>query len=225
MNIRDLPVSGRPYEKYETFGVRSLSDAELIAVILKSGTREEGAVDVAHRLLSKDDGGLLNLYDLGISELKDFSGIGRVKAIELKCVAELSVRMSMAVRKNKLDFTRPSVVAGYYMERLRHESRENLMLCTLDGKSKLISDETVSVGTVNSAVAAPREIFLCALQKKAVYILLLHNHPSGDPSPSKEDLRVTEDIAYLGRLLDIRLLDHIIIGDGRYYSFKEQGQI
>jgi len=155
-------------------------------------------------------------------ELLKISGIGRVKAIQILCLCELSKRMSQLSAREDLDFSRPDTIAAYYMEDMRYYRQEHLKLLMLNTRSRLIGESEISRGTVNMSVISPRELFIEALQKNAVYIILLHNHPSGDPMPSREDILVTQRIREGGSLLGIELLDHIIIGDNCYVSLAEQ---
>ena len=150
-------------------------------------------------------------------------GIGRVKAVQILCLSELAKRMARAAAMEGLDFSDPKTVARYYMEDMRHKEREVIKLLLLNTKAKLIGECVISVGTVDTALVSPRELFIEALQRNASAIILLHNHPSGDPAPSREDVRITRRIREAGALLGISLLDHIIIGDNCFISLKEQG--
>lgn len=227
VTMKEFCEQDRPYEKCLRLGTNALSDAELLAVILRSGTRGEGALNLAMKVLSgsKKDSGILALIDMSIPELMKIKGIGKVKAIELKCVAELSKRIAAADRKQQKNFTTPKQIADYYMEQLRHESRERLLLMLLDAKGELLHDFVLSIGTVDASLISPREIFIEALRHEAVRIVLVHNHPSGNPKPSEEDIAVTEQIEKLGKIIGIPLIDHIIIGDNIYTSFREHGLI
>ncbi len=222
LTVKELPESEKPYEKCLRFGAEYLSDAELLAVIIRTGTAGRKSVDVAQDLLSRDEKSLLNLYRLSIRELKTIPGIGMVKAIQLKCLAEITKRMTKATRIREISLSSASSVAAYYMEELRHEDREKLILSMFDAQCVLLGDEVISVGTVNASLVSPREVFLRALMKQAVHIILLHNHPSGVPLPSTQDKLVTRRIQEGGELLGIHLSDHIIIGDNQYFSFKEE---
>ena len=222
-NMKDLPESEKPYEKCLKQGAASLSDAELIAVVIRTGSQNEQAVDLAKEILLLPPGGILNLEYLSVSQLQKLYGIGAVKAVQLKCVAEISRRMAMAKRRDRICMNDAESIAAYYMETMRHESKEHLPLSMYGSNSRLLGDEMISVGTCNSSLISPREIYLQALSHQAVYVVLLHNHPSGDPRPSEEDILVTERIKKCGELLDIPLMDHIIVGDNCYYSFHEQG--
>lgn len=221
--MKDLPESEKPYEKCLSKGAESLSDAELIAVILRTGSQNEQALDLAKRILMLPPGGILNLEYLTAAQLQKLYGIGAVKAIQLKCVAEISKRIAMTSRRNSVMLNDASSIAAYYMERMRHETKENLLLSMFDSNSKLIGDQTISVGTCNASLISPREVFLQALDRQAVYVVLLHNHPSGNPKPSEEDIKVTKRIKECGKLLGVPLMDHIIVGDNCYYSFHENG--
>lgn len=222
LTVKDLPESEKPYEKCLHYGVEYLSDAELLAVIIRTGKAGKQSIDLAREVLSRKKGNLLNLYSLSIQEMMKISGIGMVKAIQLKCLAEISKRMAKATRRCEMTLSNAASIAKYYMEELRHEEREKLLLCMFDSKYELLGDMVISVGTVNSSLVSPREVFREALAVKAVYIVILHNHPSGLPAPSKQDQLVTRRIQECGELLGIQLSDHIIIGDNRYFSFKEE---
>lgn len=218
-----IPIEERPYEKCIANGPSSLSDAELLAVLLRSGSKGENALQLARKLLSLSETypGIIGLYHLSFQELTVVSGIGDVKALQILCIAELSKRFSKARVYRELSFCNPSSIADYFMEEMRHKEREELHLLMLDCRNKLISDVTISIGTINMAPASPREIFLKAVAGNAVSIILLHNHPSGDASPSADDIGITERILRAGELIGIPLLDHIIIGECRYVSLRE----
>lgn len=227
LTVKELPKSERPYEKAEEYGVEQLSDAELLAVIIRTGSQKLRSVDLAYQILNHKPQypGLLSLYYTTKEELMKIHGIGKVKAIELLAVAELAKRLTRKQRKQSLSFRSPEMIAQYYMEQLRHQKREKLMLILLDGKNKAIKEMVISEGTVNASMASAREIFIEALRYEAVYLILLHNHPSGDPTPSRQDETITKIIKEAGDLLGIPLLDHIILGDCCYVSLKEQKRL
>lgn len=225
ITVKELPDSEKPYEKFLKYGAGALSDAELLAVIIKSGTNGIRSVEVAQEFLSTGNRNLLNLYDISYEEMIKIRGIGKVKAIQLKCVAELSKRITETKYYDRICLDRPDSVAGYYMEKLRHERKEHLILCMFDSKCHLIEDRVISVGSMDSSVVSPREIFQTALICQAVHLILVHNHPSGVPEPSKADDLVTERIFRCGGLMGIALSDHIIIGDKTYYSYREKNRI
>lgn len=213
-----------PYERFMRFGAENLTEAELLAIIIRTGTRKQSALELAEqvlRLAKYPKEGLLGLYDVSLEELQSIHGIGQVKAVKLKCLAELSMRMSSARATQGMCFNSSGQVADYFMERLRHKKTECVILLCLDTKGQLLKEERISDGSVKMSLVSPREIFLTALKYSAVNILLVHNHPSGDPTPSNADIQLTGNLKELGEKMDIPLLDHIIIGDCRYTSFKE----
>lgn len=225
LTVKELPVSERPYEKCERYGAGVLSDAELLAVIIRTGTKQQRAIDLAVNILNYSTAypGLKGLNYFTMKELTKIKGIGRVKAIELLCLTELTRRMAKETMRDSVRLTTPQSVADYYMQDMRHLTREQVLLLMLDSKNKLIKDMVISEGTVNTSIMPTREVFVQAVKQEAVNIILLHNHPSGDPTPSAEDIRVTKRLAEAGNLIGISLMDHIIIGDNRYISLKEQG--
>jgi len=224
LTVKDLPISERPYEKCEKYGASLLSDAELLAVIIRTGTKNIRAIDLAVNILNFSDAypGLKGLNYLTMKELTKIKGIGRVKAIELLCLTELTKRMAKEIHRESLKLVTPQSVADYYMQDMRHLTREQIFLLMLDSKNKIIKDMIISEGTVNTSIMPTREVFVHALKYEAVNIILLHNHPSGDPTPSVEDIRVTKRMKEAGNLIGITLMDHIIIGDNKYISLKEQ---
>lgn len=222
--MKSLSEAERPYEKCERLGPRSLSDAELLAVFLRSGSQGENALELARRILYyMGEDGILGIHHFSMEKLRQIKGVGRVKAVQILCISELAKRLARAKACELLQFTCPSSIARYYMEDMRHEKQEIMKLLMLNSKARLIGETDMSRGTVNAALITPRELFIEALQKNAVSIILLHNHPSGDPTPSREDQILTERIRQAGALIGIELLDHIVIGDNCYVSFSEQG--
>ncbi len=220
-----MPIFERPYEKFNRLGVQALSDEELLAIILRTGSKKEDALHLATRILhnNQEYSGLLSLNHLTFNELTLLHGIGKVKATQILCLSEITKRMAKATRKDGVHLLSPDAVANYYMEDMRHLTNEQIMLVLLDTKSKILGNKIISSGTVNASLLAPRELFIYALKHGAVNIILLHNHPSGDPSPSSEDLAATKRVKEAGVLIGIRLMDHLIIGDNKYVSLKEQG--
>lgn len=213
-----------PYERFLRFGPEQMTEAELLAVIIRTGTAKHSALELAGQVLTLADfskRGLAGLHELSVDDLKSIPGIGEVKAVKLKCLAELSVRMAAAAAPEGLRFSNSEQVASLYMERLRHRSTECVILACLDAKGRLIREKKMSEGSVRMSLISPREILMEALNAKAVTILLLHNHPSGDPTPSRQDVELTEHLKNVSELCDIPLLDHIIIGDKCYFSFQE----
>ena len=222
MTVKELPDQERPYEKCLAYGAGALSDAELISVIIRTRSQGERSIDLANRILNAGPDGLLNLLRLDVERLTQIRGIGNVKAIQLKCIGELAKRIASTSRREQITLQSARSIAEYFMEQLRHEPQEHLMLAMFDNKSMLIGEKLLSTGTSNAALISARDIYRTALQYQAAYVVVLHNHPSGNPEPSREDILVTRKIKACGELLDILLMDHIIIGDNRYFSFREQ---
>jgi len=223
LTVKEMPLTERPYEKLEKFGPSVLSDAELLAIIIRSGTKNARSIDLAQHVLSLNTRGLAGIHQLSLKELQKVPGIGRVKAIQIKAIAELSTRISKNHALNKIQINSPGSIASIYMEEMRHLQQEHLKIVLLDTKNNIISDKTISIGTVNASLINPREVFIHALKNGAVNVILLHNHPSGDPTPSREDISVTKRMVEASNIIGIELLDHIIIGDGYYTSLKEKG--
>ena len=223
--MKELPDSERPYEKCMEKGPQALSDAELISVIIRTGSGGESALVLAQRILKLDNNGILNLAGLSVNDLLKIPGIGPVKAIQLKCVVELSKRISMARRIEQMilsdAWTRTilPVLAAILL------AREILIAAMFNIRNAFLGDVMISVGTAHASLISPAEIFRRALIRGAASIVLLHNHPSGVPTPSQEDMEVTKRVAACGEMLGIPLMDHIIIGDNRYYSFSEMDHI
>lgn len=227
----------RPYEKCQQLGADYLTDAELLAVILKTGVKGMSATELTFEIFKLCDdysspvyndedremqGKLSQLHKLSLTELMKIRGVGRVKAIQIRCICELARRIAKQTAVVKLDFSNPYTVAQYYMQDLRGLDKEHLILVMLDSKCAMIKDMVLSVGTVNASLVNPREIFIEALRHNAVSVILLHNHPSGDAAPSRNDILVTKRIKSAGELIGIELIDHIIIGDNKYTSLKEK---
>ncbi|MCP1101691.1 DNA repair protein RadC [Aequitasia blattaphilus] len=222
-NIKGIHESERPYEKCLKHGVSALTDAELLAVLLRSGTSGINVLDLARSLLYQGSGdGILSIHHYNYETLIQKKGIGHVKAVQILCLSEFTRRLSQAKAKEPLCFTNPSTIASYYMEELRHKKQEQVKLLMLNTKAGLIGERDIFKGTVNASMITPRELFIEALKSQAVSIILIHNHPSGDPTPSSEDIVITKRIEQCGKLIGIDLLDHIIIGDKCYVSLRQK---
>ncbi len=215
----------RPYEKCEQYGAENLTDAELLAVLLRTGTKGENSLQLAKRILHPDfaQEGILNIHQWSMEQLLEIKGIGSVKAIQILCLSELAKRLSKAEAQSGLNFSAPETIAQYYMEDMRHRKKEAMKLLLLNSKTKLIGESELSLGTVNTTLVSPREVFVEALRRNAVAVILLHNHPSGDPTPSKQDILITRRVTEAGRLIGVELLDHIIIGDNCFISLRDKG--
>ena len=226
-NFNSLPKEERPYERCMRHGAEQLSDRELLAVLLRTGAKGRTFLELAGVLLklSPEKEGFTGLRRRSLEELSAVRGIGKVKAVQLKCVLELARRMAREEAGQGIFFRTPAMIAEYYMEDLRHLEQEVLLLLMLNQKGRLLREKYMFKGTVNASMVSPREIFLEALSSRAVQIILLHNHPSGDASPSREDLNATRRVAEAGELLGISLADHIIIGGHTYVSFREKNYL
>ncbi len=220
--MKRLQPEERPREKLLASGEKSLSDAELLAVILGKGTRETDALQLAEQLLLHFQG-LRNLNDASIEELThSASGIGQTKALQIKAALELGRRLGSQPLQRKV-LRSPEDVRDLLMEEMRYLDREHVRVLLLDQKSNLLGMEEISVGGLSFSLIHPREVFKTAIRRSCAGLILVHNHPSGDPSPSQEDIRVTQQMMKAGELLGIEVSDHIIFGDGKYYSLKAWG--
>lgn len=215
----------RPYEKCEQYGAENLTDMELLAVLLRTGTKGENSIQLANRILHPDfaQEGILNIHQWSMEQLLQIRGIGKVKAIQILCLSELAKRLSKAEAQSGLNFSAPETIAQYYMEDMRHRKKEALKLLLLNMKTKLIGESELSLGTINTTLVSPREVFAEALRRNAAAVILLHNHPSGDPTPSREDVLATRRVIDAGKIIGIELLDHIIIGDNCFISLRDKG--
>ncbi len=222
MRMKELPISERPYEKLEMYGEKSLSNSELLAIIIKTGTKEETSVGLAQKILNlsgnDDTQDLRFLQDISLADFARIKGIGKVKAIQLKAVCELAKRMARPVKKLKVRIKSGQDVANLLMEEMRYEKREIAKIIALNAKNIVLKVIDISYGGNNFAMLEPKEILLEAIKCNAPRIILVHNHPSGDPTPSQSDYRATDRIYECTQMLGIELLDHIIIGDGTYES-------
>jgi len=226
LSIKDLPADERPRERLFRFGPSALSNAELLALLLRTGAKGESALALAQRLLSQAGGrgGLRFLVEASLEELSQVRGIGLAKASLLKAALELGRRMAVSA-ETKAVVKSPRDVGNLVLERMRYLDREHFEVLLLDAKNQVLGLELISVGILNSSLVHPREVFKVAIKRSAAGMVLVHNHPSGDPTPSPEDLEVTRRLLEAGRLLGIDVLDHIIIGENRFLSFREAGLI
>ena len=222
VKIKQLPEGERPYEKLEMYGEKALTNAELIAIIIKSGTKQYTSVDIAKQILNlnaEDKNGDLNfLRDLSLEQLMNIKGVGRVKAIQLKAICELSNRMNKPSNYRKIKITSPKDVANLLMNDLRFEKQEIVKLIILNNKNIILKILEVSVGGGNSAAIDIKAILSETIKMGAPQIILVHNHPSGDATPSRNDIEVTERLKKAADLLGVKLLDHIVIGNMQYKS-------
>lgn len=225
MKIKFLPEEERPVEKCISYGIESLSNRELLALLINSGTREKSAMELAEVILAKEQAGITYLREATIEELMSIKGIGKAKAARLAAAVELGKRLATKPVKSRSYIESDADVASLFMEDLRYQKKEYFKALLLNSKCGIISIETVSIGELNSTIVHPREVFNAAVKKSAAAIIFVHNHPSGDPNPSKEDFITTARLVECGNLLGIRVADHIVIGDGKYVSMKAIGKI
>lgn len=222
ITIKDMPLEERPREKLVSLGAGALSNAELLAILLRVGNRTESAVQLATRVITRS-GGLKNLPRVSLEELQEHKGIGPDKAVMIKAALELGCRLATAPREETGSITSPRQAADLFMEELRYKKKEYFKVLLLNTKNRVISKEEISVGSLSASIVHPREIFNQPLRKSAASVILFHNHPSGDPTPSQQDLEVTRRLVDAGNILGIAVRDHIIIGDGCFFSFREKG--
>lgn len=227
MNIRtkDLPIEEQPFHKYKRGGISSLTDGELLALILRKGTKHLNCIGLSSAVIRKAGGSLPGLYNLTEAELCKISGIGPVKAVQLIGICELARRIAKSKRAHDEPLDSAEKIAERYMEEMRHFSEERVFLLLLDSKFRLIKEITIGIGSINQSILRPREIFVQALKNEAAHIILLHNHPSGDPTPSRADIVVTKKILEVSALVGIPLEDHLVIGDCCYVSLREENLI
>ncbi|GAA0862346.1 DNA repair protein RadC [Paraclostridium tenue] len=218
--VKEMALEERPREKMLTKGEKSLSNAELLAIILRTGTKKQSVLELANYIINKDSQGIRWLNDITIQELCEIDGIGISKAAQIKASLELGIRISSA-KPIRYKVTNPWDVYKYYMDSLRYLNKEIFKIILLNTKNEIICDIDISVGTLNMSVVHPREVFREAIKRSSNKIILMHNHPSGNVEPSNEDKNVTSRLVKCGELIGIEVIDHIIIGDGLYYSFKE----
>lgn len=218
MIIKEMSQEQRPRERLERFGSDSLSEAELLAIILNTGTKNENVIDMSHRLISTY--GVDKLASCSLKELQEIKGIGKAKACRIHAMFTLSKRIKAGEIMNKI-FTNSKDVAEYYIEKMKDYKKEHLIAVLLDSKNKMIKEETISIGTLDSSLVHPREVFKEAIKNSAKSIILIHNHPSGDSNPSVEDEKITKLMMKAGELMDIKLLDHLVIGKDRYETIMD----
>ena len=223
--IKELPITERPREKLYDYGPKALSNEELLAIIIRTGNKEDTAIDLARRLLSKDKRGLVALRDTTLQELMETKGIGKCKAAQILAAIEIGKRINYLDALSKIKINEPSTIANLYMDEMRYLQKEHFRVVLLDTKNQIIVTEEISIGTLNASIVHPRDVFRAAIKRNANSIILIHNHPSGDPTPSNEDINITKRLLEAGNLIGIKVLDHIIIGDNKYISFREKNII
>lgn len=220
--LKDLPAELLPRERLFQYGPEALSNREILAIILRTGVKGENVLDFAERLLI-EAGGLAGLARLTVHELTQHHGMGNAKASELKAALELGRRSVSSDPLVRPIINSPQDIAYLVMEEMRYLDREHFRVVSLSTKNHVLGISSISVGSLNSSLVHPRECFKEAIRRNSNAIILLHNHPSGDPTPSREDIDVTRRLSDGGQILGIEVLDHVIIGDNRYISLKERG--
>ncbi|MTI66699.1 MAG: JAB domain-containing protein [Firmicutes bacterium] len=220
--IKDLPLDERPREKLYKKGVKSLSNSELLAIIIRTGNKNKSALEISQNLLTLDKEGLLYLNECSVDELTLIDGIGRCKAAQILSALELGKRSIKYRNIDTVKITSPSDVSNLLMDDMKNLKKEYFKVIMLNTKNKIISIEDISIGSLNSSIVHPREVFKSAIKRSSASLILVHNHPSGDPEPSKEDINITKRLVECGKILGIKVLDHIILGNNRYVSLKEE---
>lgn len=225
MIIQELPEMERPREKLFRYGQAHLTNAELIALLLGTGSRGQSAIGLAENLLALDENGLLYLTGCSVEELSDIKGMGPAKASRLLAALELGGRIATTQRSKKSKIESTSDVVRIFMEKMRYHKKEHFNALLLNAKGEILAVENIAVGDLSSSIVHPREAFLAAVKRSAAAVIFIHNHPSGNPKPSPQDIDVTRRLCETGKILGIHVLDHIIIGDGVYISMKEKNII
>ncbi len=220
--IKRMPLSERPREKMLTYGCQSLSNAELLAIILSTGTKDKTAIDLATAMLNMSNEGLRSLTDCTIEELNQIKGVGLAKSSQVIAAVELGRRIALTTKVNNYKIKGPEDVSNLLMEEMRYLKKEAFNIILLNTKHDVIAVENISIGSLNASIVHPREVFNRAIKRSSSGIILAHNHPSGDPKPSGEDINITKRLIEAGNIIGINVLDHVIIGDGTFFSMKEQ---
>jgi DNA repair protein RadC len=225
--IQNMAQCEKPREKFLMQGSMAVSDQELLAILLRTGVKGHSVLDVSRDVIkSLPDENIYYLGEASVGDLMTIHGVGTDKAVTVCAAVELGKRIArQRVKCRCPDFSAPKAIAEYVMEDMRFLQQERFAAAYLSVKNKLISFRTLTVGTLNASIAKSREVFRYAIRCNAAAIVLLHNHPSGDPEPSREDIAVTQNIAAAGRIMEIPVIDHIIIGDGTYVSLCERGYV
>ena len=223
MKIKSLPLDDRPREKLIKHGPATLSDSELLAIILGTGTKKEDVLSLSNKLLSKFD--IKKLSRARISNLKKSLGVGDVKACQISACFELGRRLAKFKEYKNAILREAKDAAKIFIPEMSSLKKEHFKGIYLNSRKRIIRTETLFIGSLNESVIHPREIFQIALEENAAALILLHNHPSGDPTPSNFDIKITKELIKAGEILGIPVLDHIIIGAGKYISLKEKGFI
>lgn len=216
--IKSLPIQENPREKALSQGIESLSNVELLALILRTGNKEESVIELSSRLL-KEIGGISQLNYVNYATLISLKGIKKAKAIELLSIVEIAKRLKN-IEKDQFPLSSPYDIYIYIQSKMMFLKQEHFVVLCLDNKNSVIKEKTIFIGSLNMSVVTPREVFKEAINVSSAKIALVHNHPSGDSHPSKEDCLLTQQFMQLGQMMDIEIIDHIIVGWNQYYSFQ-----
>ncbi len=225
LTIKDMPENERPRERLVRYGSHTLSNNELLAILLRIGSKEQSALELASTVLSHDKKGIRFLANCTVEELREIKGIGESKACQIIAAVELGNRLSRSQLELKKTIKSPKDVIDIFINDMRFLEKEHFKVVFLNTKNEIIAFETISIGSLNASIVHPREVFNRAIKKSSAAVILLHNHPSGNPEPSKEDINITRRLIEAGKIIGIEVLDHIIIGDGDYFSLKENSLI
>lgn len=222
LTIKELPTDERPRERLIKYGPEALSNSELLAIILRVGTREYSAIGLAEHMLGEFKG-LRGIACAQVSDLGKIKGLGTAKAAQIKAMVELGKRLAASVGESRVIIKNPTDAVDLLMPEMRDQNQERFKGVFLNSKNEVLKISTLTIGSLNSSLIAPRELFREAISLSSASVIVAHNHPSGDPSPSKEDLNVSKRLREAGKIIGIEVLDHLIIGDGRWLSLKERG--
>ncbi|MFV0381397.1 MAG: RadC family protein [Breznakia sp.] len=221
MKLKEMTISERPREKAFYHGVESLSNVELLAILLRCGSRGKSALDIASEVIAQVDG-ILHLQTSSILELSKIYGMSKLKAVELHAAFELSKRISFEALRSTVSIDNPLTLSTYLNKKIGFKEQEHFHVLFLNNKNEIICDKTMFIGTLNMSVVHPRDIFKEAMQKNTAKIVISHNHPSGDCIPSEQDILVTSTIEQVGKLVGIPLLDHLVVSHNAYFSFRKE---
>lgn len=221
-SIKKMPKSERPRERLCRYGVEYLTNIELLSIILGTGYKDKSVLKLANDILSIDKLGIIYLQDITIQELMSVQGVGISKATKILASIEFGKRVNNSCEIEKIKVNRPFVVSEILMDKMKTLTKEYFKVILLDTKNQIICIDNISIGTLNASIVHPRDVFNVAIRKNSNSIILVHNHPSGDPNPSKEDVAITYRLQKAGKILGIEVLDHVIIGNNKYISFKEE---
>jgi DNA repair protein RadC len=222
LTIKELPTDERPRERLVKYGAEMLSNAELLAILLRVGTPQYSAIGMAEHVLHEFDG-LRGIATASVEELSRIQGLGTAKGAQIKAMVELGKRIAAFTGESRPAIRSPQDAAGLLMPELKYASKEHFKALFLNTKNEVMKTRTITVGSLDASLITPRELFREAISVSSASLIIAHNHPSGDPTPSREDVSVTKRLCEAGSLLGIEVIDHVIIGDNRWISMKERG--